>query len=135
MPRTTFSPRGNTPQTPPPPPATGGGTTPHGPTPGINPASRWRNNPPRVLTGLQPGYGPRSGDRMNRPAFLPKTEPQIVQKQNGGGGGGGGTGGGGGGTMPGDDQTKVIAPFWTRPAALYFLGALIVLPLIFKKIK
>lgn len=72
---------------------------------------------------------------MNRPALLPKTEPQIVQKQNGGGGGGGNTGGGGGGTMPGDDQTKVIAPFWTRPAALYFLGALIVLPLIFKKIK
>ena len=130
MPRSTFSPRGNTPQTPPPPPATGGGTTPQTPATGGD-APRWnRYNPPRALTGLRPGFGPRSGDRMNRPAFLtPKTEPQIVQKQNGGGNGGGG------GTMPGNDQTKVIAPFWTRPAALYFLGALIVLPLIFKKIK
>ena len=133
MPRTTFSPRGNTPQNPPPPPpppATGGGTTPQTPTPGGE-TRRWnRYNPPRALTGLRPGYGPRSGVQMNRPVFMPpKTEPQTVIKTNGGGGTGGDTGGGG------DDQTKVIAPFWTRPAALYFLGALIVLPLIFKKLK
>jgi len=132
MPRTTFSPRGNTPQTPPPPPATGGnGTTPQTPTTGGD--GQTRRNPPRELTGLRPGYGPRSGDRMNRPASLQKIEPPKVHKQNGGGGGGSTVGDGGG--TGGDDQTNVIASFWTLPAALYFLGALIVLPLILKKLK
>ena len=132
MPRTTFTPRGQTPQTPPPPPAggSGTGTTPQLPAQGL-PTGWTRRNPPRQQTGTLPGYGPRSGSQMNRPVFIIPQQPQIPQTKTGGGN----DGGNGGGNDGGNGSDRLPAPFWKRPAALYFLGALILLPLLFKKIK
>jgi len=133
MPRPTYTPRGQTPQTPPPPPAGGSGT---GTTPqldGLNyVAGYMRNNPIRQGYGTRQGYGPRSGSQMNRPVFniIPQ-QPQTPQTKTGGGNDGGNQGD----NQGGNGTDRMPAPFWKRPAALYFLGALILLPLLFKKIK
>lgn len=120
----TFYPRGYTP----PQSGTTGGTTTGGTTnQGRTPSADF--TPRRGFVGPR-GAGPRYASRLNQIVTnLPKTT-DVTKTGSGGGTDNNGTTD----ELPGEEN-KMAAPFWKRPAALYLLGALILIPFLFKKTK
>lgn len=120
----TFYPRGYTPTQS----GTTGGTTTGGTTnQGRTPSTDF--TPRRGFVGPR-GAGPRYASKLNQIVTnLPKTT-DVTKTGSGGGTDNNGTTD----QLPGEEN-KMAAPFWKRPAALYLLGALILIPFLFKKTK